>query len=57
MKTGGDGGPVPLTVDHVLSSFYLLGLGLVIAAICFLIELTEDKVKSTRWYNRKCKNK
>lgn len=48
---GGDGGPVSLTVDHVLSSFYILGLGLFISFLSFLIELLEAKVKSTTWYN------
>lgn len=48
---GGDGGPVSLTTDHVLSSFYILGLGLFIAFFSFLIELFEDRVKSTKWYN------
>ncbi|XP_037050215.1 uncharacterized protein LOC119084371 isoform X1 [Bradysia coprophila] len=50
-----DGGPVSLTVDHVLSSFYILALGLVIAAISFIVELIEAKVKSTNWYNKSSK--
>lgn len=49
---GGDGGPVSLTVDHVLSSFYILALGLVISTLSLLIELFEAKVKSTSWYNK-----
>lgn len=48
---GGDGGPVSLTVDHVLSSFYILALGLVISTICFIVELC--KAKSTSWYNKR----
>ncbi len=54
--SGGDGGPQSLTVDHVLSSFYILGLGLVIAGFCFVIELIEAKVKSSSWYRKLNKN-
>ncbi|KAJ6634775.1 Glutamate receptor [Pseudolycoriella hygida] len=55
-----EGGPVPLTVDHVLSAFYILGVGLVIATFCLVIELFEAKVKSTNWYknnNKVSKNR
>lgn len=49
---GGDGGPVALTVDHVLSTYYILALGLSISVICFIIELLKSKIKSTNWFNK-----
>lgn len=36
----------------MLSSFYMLALGLVISSSVFIIELFEAKVKSTKWYNK-----
>lgn len=50
---GGDGGPVRLTVEHVLSSFYLLALGLVISFINFIIEILVAKSKSTFRYDKR----
>lgn len=54
---GGKGAPVSLTIDHVLSSFYILALGLVISAFTFIIEVFGFKVKSTSWYNNKFNGK
>lgn len=53
---GTDGGPVSLTIEHVLSSFYLLAFGLVISFVSFIIEMLEAKAKSTFWC-KKCNRK
>lgn len=47
-----DGGPVPLMIDHVQSSFYLLFLGLGISTIAFILEFLVFRVKSSNFYDK-----